>query len=826
MSIIAVAIVLVVLLVILVGTLVFFLRRPLPRTRGTVHLPGLKGSVEVIRDRWGVPHIYADSAEDLFFAQGYVHAQDRMWQMEFQRRLGSGRLSEVLGEVALEVDRFFRVVGLNRAAEAEAEELDDETRRALEAYAAGVNAYMASRRGHLSVEFSLLRFQPELWRPVDSLYWAKVMAWNLSCNWASELIRARLAARLGADRAADLEPLYPSDNPSIVPGPGLPEGVEPLPNGWRSEALRDALRLAEDLLRAGPAAVHRAPSLPGLAPAAGSSNQWVVAGNRSDSGRPLLANDTHLSLQLPATWYQVHLVGGDYNVTGVSLPGVPGVLIGHNERCAWGLTTAWQDAQDLYVEKLNPSNPHQYECKGEWIDADVVREEIRLKGHEEPVVQEVVITRHGPLISDLVGEETPLALRWVALEPGNLVRSALRFNRARSWHEFRAALGDWSSPAHNFIYADVEGNIGFLQAGWVPVRAKGYGLAPVPGWTGEYEWLGYLSLDDLPQAYNPESGWLATANNLVTDANYRHFLSADPENPCRARRIVDLITAEIGLTADDFARFQRDSYSAQAGRLARHLVALEPRGDQERRALAYLENWDHRMGPDSVAASIYHVCRLRALHLFFDDHLAELADDYIGLDGLTPLPGTSPYHGRSIVRLLDLLDNSDKDAWLRVPAGGSQRSQQALLRQALREALALLREELGRDMARWTWGRLNKAHFAHPMGSVKPLNLFFNRGPYSIGGDHDTLLRASGQPLFPFEPVLVGDAMRFIVDLSDWEKCRIVIPGGQSGHVASRHYADLIPLWLQGRFQPMPFQRAAVERHGKRRLTLLPEGFE
>jgi penicillin amidase len=520
------------------------------------------------------------------------------------------------------------------------------------------------------------------------------------------------------------------------------------------------------------------------------------------------------------------VVGGDYNVTGVSLAGLPGVVAGHNAHCAWGLTTAWQDVQDLYVEKLNPEAPHQYEYQGEWVDAEVIREEIRVRGRDEPVVEDVAVTRHGPIVSDLVGEAVPLALRWVALEPGKLVRSALRYNRARNWDEFRAALAYWSAPAHNFVYADVAGNVGYLQAGWVPIRAKGYGLAPVPGWTGEYEWQGYLPLDALPQTYNPESGWLATANNLVVDANYPHFLSADLENPVRARRIANLITSKAGLTPDDFARFQRDAYSAQAERLVRHLLALEPRSDQERIALAYLRNWDRRMGPNSVAASIYHTCRLRALHLFFGDHLGELADSYVGVESLTPLPDASPYHGRSIVRLLDLLDGSGNDddaSWLRDPTDGSPRSRQVVLRRALREALDLLREELGRDMARWTWGRLNKVHFGHPLGSVKPLNLLFNRGPYAIGGDHDTLLRASGQPRFPFEPVLGGDSLRFIADVSDWENCRVVHPGGQSGHAASRHYGNLIPLWLEGHFQPMPFKRSAVDRHGKRRLTLVPE---
>jgi penicillin amidase len=487
------------------------------------------------------------------------------------------------------------------------------------------------------------------------------------------------------------------------------------------------------------------------------------------------------------------------------------------------MTTAWQDVQDLYVEKLHPEKAHLYEYQGQWLEAQVIREEIRVKGQDAPLMQTVVITRHGPIISPVVGEETPLALRWVALEPNKLLSSIPRYNRARNWQEFRAALGDWSAPPHNFVYADTEGNIGYLQAGWVPIRAKGYGLAPMAGWTGEHEWQGYLSLDDLPQAYNPDEGWLVTANQLVVDEAYAHYLSSDLENPSRACRVVDLITSKTGLTAEDFAQFQLDSYSAQAERFAGHLLAVEPQSEGERRALDYLERWDGRMEPDSVAASLYQVTRLRTLHLVFDGHLGELANSYVGLNDVTPLGGSSPYHGRSIVRLLNLLDGQGDDYWLRDPASGQPRSRQAVLRQALGEALEMLAAEFGAEMDRWTWGRLNRVHFAHPMGSVKPLHLLFNRGPYPAGGDADTLLRASGEPRFPFEPAVSGDAMRFLADPSDWEQCRIIVPGGQSGHVASRHYADLIPLWREGRFQSMPFGREQVERQAAGRLVLVPE---
>jgi penicillin amidase len=439
------------------------------------------------------------------------------------------------------------------------------------------------------------------------------------------------------------------------------------------------------------------------------------------------------------------------------------------------------------------------------------------------VVEEVVITRHGPIVSGLTGEPVPLALRWAALEPSDLIGSALAASRAAGWEEFRQGLAGWAAPPHNFVYADVAGNIGFIQAGWVPVRAKGYGMAPVPGWSSEYEWQRYLTVDEWPQAQNPESGWIGVANNLVVDPNYPHFISADLENPCRAARLVHLITSQDKVTIGDFARFQLDTYSAQAERFAGHLARLQPTNQREHDALTYLREWDHRLEPDSVAASLYHVCRLRALHLVFDAYLGDLAAAYVGV-GTTSLSAASPYHGRSFVRLLDMLDKPGDTYWMRDAQTGIPQLPSEVLHRALRQALKLLREQLGDDMAQWTWGRLNRIHFAHPIGSVKPFNLVFNRGPYPLGGDHDTLLRASGKPSFPLEPVAVVDALRFIADPSDWDRCRIMIPGGQSGHVASRHYADRIPLWREGLLLSMPYSRAAVMRQARERLVLAGSG--
>jgi len=800
-----------------------FLRRFLPQTDGSARVAGLHGPVEIVRDRWGVPHIYAEDEDDLFFAQGYVHAQDRLWQMELQRRLGSGRLSEILGEPTLEVDRFVRTVGLNRAAEDEVRSLPAETLHALDAYAAGVNASIRQRRGQWSLEFTLLRCEPQPWRPVDSLYWAKFLTAVLSGNWASETMRARLAVKLGADLAADLEPAYPADNPTVVSGPGLPPGTEPPPNGWRSPAVLEALRLVESLL-AGNVPRPQPPAPPAgvirLNP--GASNQWVVSGARTSTGLPLLANDTHMSVAMPSIWYQAHLEGGRYHVAGVSLPGVPGVLVGHNQRCAWGLTTAWQDAQDLFIERINPANAAEYEFEGQWRPVQVVQEVIAVKGRAEPVVVEVKLTHHGPIVSGLMGESTPMALRWVALDQTDMLGAVLGYDRAADWQEFRAALASWAAPAHNFVYADVDGHIAYFQAGWMPVRAKGYGIAPVPGWTGEHEWQRFLTLDELPQALDPESGWLGVANNLVVDTTYPHFLSADLENPSRATRLVELLTKRDRVSAADFAAMQRDTFSAQAQRFVRHLLPIQPTNTREARALEILRGWDCYITADSVAATLYETIRVYALHAMFDRHLGELADAYVGVDP-SPLGDTGPYHDRSFVRLLEILDDKrGSSVWLRDPESGIPQPASEILHRALRIALKDLKEHLGDDIETWTWGRLNRIHFAHPLGAVKPLHLLFNRGPYPMPGDRDTLLRASGKPAFPFQPVAVVDALRFIADLSDWDRCQIIVPGGQSGHVASPNYADQIPLWRGGLMMTLPFSRPAVERMARERLVLSP----
>ena len=521
------------------GAWLWLTRQPYPQTRGRIRLQGLTAEVEVLRDRYGVPHIYARSAEDLFFAQGFVHAQDRFWQMEFWRRISSGRLSELFGKSTLETDKFLRTLGLYRVAQREVELLSPDTRRYLEAYAAGVNAYALKRRpARLGLEFALLalqgvkvRIQP--WTPADSIAWGKMMAYDLGGNHETERLHLDVLRSAGLRGWASFFAPYRPDMPITV----------------NDEELRRMLGAAL--------------GLGGAAPATGTglvvgSNNWVVSGRRTASGKPLLANDMHLAIQMPSIWYEIalHGVAEDgtvrrtaacpFQVRGLSFPGAPGVIAGHNDRIAWGHTNLGGDVQDFYVERLNPDNPDQYEVNGRWVDMEVRVETIKVRKADEPVRLRVRTTRHGPVLSDRAlwselggytvtpGREFPdgvgltaVALRWTALEPGRLFEAVLRLDRASDFREFREALRYWDVPAQNIVYADVDGNIGYQVPGLQPIRARGHGLAPAPGWTDQYEWTGYIPYEKLPYLFNPEEGYIVTANARMAGPSYPYFLGSE-----------------------------------------------------------------------------------------------------------------------------------------------------------------------------------------------------------------------------------------------------------------------------------------------------------
>ncbi|MEE9616970.1 MAG: penicillin acylase family protein [Anaerolineae bacterium] len=833
-KIIAVIAVIVLVLGLIGGYGLFTVRRPWPKTNGTLHVDGLQADVTIIRDSWGVPHVYASNTHDLFFAQGYVHAQDRFWQMEFSRRIGSGRLAEILGESALDSDRFIRTLGWHRTAAQELGQLNAETWVALEAYAEGVNGYISTHRGRLGLEFTILgftgvKFEPEPWTPLNTLTWAKVMAWDLGGNMDAELLRARIAARLGTAAVGELMPPYPDDYPVIVPHPLAGATLQAVPQAAFETLGAGAGPSA--LLGAGPSASLRA----GL-----GSNNWVIAGNRTETGMPLLANDTHLGIQMPSIWYEIGLhcdpVGPDcpYNVVGFSFASNPGVIIGHNDHIAWGVTNLGPDVQDLFIERVNPENPNQYEYQGEWLDMEIVREEITVAGEEEPVVVFARITNHGPIINDVAGGAEddwafgwqPLSLSWTALQPGTMTRSVLLLDRASNWEEFREALSYWDVPSQNFVYADVEGNIGYQAPGRIPIRASGNGSMPVPGWNDEYEWVDYIPFDELPRAFNPPEGYIVTANNAVVGPDFPHFISMDWAPGYRARRIVELIEADSPISLADVQAMHGNSSPVWAEDVLPYLLVLpatdpsagSPRlrsgqagqgSDRLAEALEMLRAWDGRSGRDSAGAALFEAFRLHLVDLTFGDELGEHL--------------LRRARGTATVALVDLLAD-EASPWFDDVTTPEVETRDEILLRALEGAVEELTETLGRDMARWRWGDLHTATFENQslgQSGIGPIEAIFNRGPVPVDGTSRTV-NATGYSMNDPYTLRSVPSQRQIVDLEDFTRSVSMHTTGQSGHPYHRHYDDMIDPWRNIEYHPMLWKRADVEVDAEGVLVLTP----
>jgi penicillin amidase len=794
------------------GATTFAIRWSWPKTHGTIQVDGLQAEVTVVRDSWGVPHVYASNSHDLFLAQGYVHAQDRFWQMEFWRRAGSGRLAEILGESALETDRFIRTLGWHRTAAQELEQLDAETRAILEAYAEGVNGYISTHRGRLGLEFTVLgltgvRFDPEPWTPLNTLTWAKMMAWDLGGNRTDELLRAHIAARLGASALGVLMPPYPDDYPIIVPHPLTGATLEAVPDAAFDF---NALGTGDDI----------------------GSNSWVVAGERTETGKPLLANDPHLGIQMPSIWYEIGLhcepVSDEcpYNVVGASFASFPGVVIGHNDHIAWGVTNLGPDVQDFFIERVNPENPNQYEYQGEWLDMEIVREEITVAGEDEPVVIFARITRHGPIINDVAGGTEddwafgwePLALSWTALQPSTMMRSIALLDRASNWEEFREALSYWDVPSQNFVYADVEGNIGYQAPGRIPIRASGDGSSPVPGWTGEYEWADYIPFDELPRAFNPPEGYIVTANNAVVGPDYSHFLTHDWAPGYRARRLVELLEADASISLADVQTMQGNNNPIWAEDVLPYLLVLpatDPSAgsgqgsDRLAEALELLRAWDRRAVRDSAATALFEAFRLHLIDLTFGDELGE------------QLLGQA--RSSAGVALVDILADPTSP-WFDDVTTPEVETRDEILLQALDEAVEELTETLGWDVTRWRWGDLHTATFENQslgQSGIAPIEAIFNRGPVPVDGTIATVNNTGYSMNDPYG-VMTVPSYRQIIDLDDLPRSVSMHTTGQSGHPYHPHYDDMIDPWRDIEYHPQLWERADVEADAEGVLVLKP----
>ncbi len=787
------------LLLVLGAVFYWRVRRAWPEVDGRLAVPGLTAPVEIVRVEPGVPHIYAQNAHDLFFSQGYVHAQDRLWQMELDRIVGDGRLAALFGEGALDVDKVMHVFGIRQAAARDWETLTPATRALLTAYADGVNAYLATHHGRLPIEFAILGVEPRPWTPIDSLTWGKLMSLNLSLNHPFEILRAHLIAKLGEPVARRLMSPYPANAPVIVPS-GLHAFADFVPQ-------HDIL-----IRRAGLGMIS------GAGAQVWGSNGWVVAGSRTASGRPLLANDTHLGLQMPSIWYQVGLHGAGYDEVGFSFPGMPFVVIGHNQRIAWGITNLCADVQDLYVEKLDdPVHPKRYQFQDAWKDLTVRREEIAVKGKPNFVL-EVRETLHGPIVNDAIAElkgSPPTALRWPALSGTHLVDSLAALNLARDWPSFHRALADWDTPSVNFVYADADGHIGYQSTARVPIRAPGHsGLVPVPGWDGRSEWQGFIPYEEMPSVLDPPAGFVVTANNKVVGDDYPHFLAYDMADPYRAERITDLLAAGHRFTRDGLRNIQAETYGLPAAAIRPYLLAVTPAGEREKKALDEVRRWDLRYEPGSVGASVYEVWYWFLIgDILADDLGPDVLKEYRTV-GLSQVP--------SIVDLLALPDDPLFDDH-RTP---KIEHRDDIIRLSLTHAVGWLAKRYGNDPAGWTYGRVHSITFVHaPFGQsgIPPLERLFNSATFPARGTAFTVDAAMPDFTAPFA-VNFGTSQRMIVDFADLETSTWVNSTGQNAQLWHRHREDQIPRWEAIESYPMLFGEAAVRKNPEGRLRLVPVG--
>ena len=788
----------VLLLVLLCGaSYYYFVKLPLPKTEGEIQIRGLHAPVKVLRDSWGVPHIYAEDEHDLFMAQGFVQAQDRLWQMESNRRLAAGRLSELIGPMTLPLDRLVRTLGLMRAARREVASYDARHLKVLNAFAAGVNAFIDYRKGRLPLEFPLLKVAPEPWRPEDSLAWAKMMALFGGKNWQEEIVRAMLEQKLGEDKARELLSHNQLVPPTIIPSSLNLASLWPLP--------------------------HHGPSA--FVPVfGGASNNWSVHGSRTATGFPLLANDMHLPLRIPCLWYEMHLVAGDYDVIGLSLAGVPGIIAGHNRDLAWGITFGYTDVQDIFLERMNPDKPGQYFFKGQWLQAELIKEEIRVKGEDNPVIHEIWQTRHGPIISPQVPEtqglKHALALKWSAHDPGDMMPTMGRINLARNWQEFKSAAQNWSEPSVNLVYADNKGNIGYVLGSRIPIRVGGHGQGPFPGWTGENEWLGYVSPNQKPFLMNPERGFVATANNQVVSSNYPRYIAMDYATGFRAARIEQILSEKAKATTDDFRALQGDLRCLPAAQFLAALKGIEIQDPESRQLLERLRSWDQVLGPDSTGGAIYSVLFYRLLENTFRDDLGPVADYFFGT-GLTYLEPLNRFCEHSRVILQRVMEDRHS-SWFDDINTPERENLTHILEKSLKETATFLKEKLGRDPSGWRWGRLHQVELQHALGSVSPLDKVFNLGPYEGGGHFSTVWQSAVNPGMDFDLKAWTASHRHIYDLEDWDKSLGSVVPGQSGMFGSPHYDDQMEMWLKVEHHPLYYSREKVESEAKHVLLLVP----
>ena len=845
-------------------------QRGWPQTSGTITVAGMHQPAQVIRDRYGVLQITADDRHDLFMAQGYAHAQERMWQMEISRRIGAGRLSELFGSSTLDKDKYIRTLGWRQAAQRDLDAMSADSKAILGAYAEGVNAWIDQHDGRLSMPFVVAGLlsgsggfggiKLEHWTPLDTATWQKVQAWSLGGNVDSEIFRLRADARLGSRTKTDeLFPAYDPTMPVITPSDAIGDGggtakvvsdahVVPATDAIADGAATPAISGADDAALADLAGLGTSVSaLAGLDRGDGlgshgvGSNNWVVSGDRTESGKPILANDPHLGFGMPSVWImnglhcRVVSEACPWDVAGVTFPGAPGVVLGHNAKIAWGATNVRPDTQDLFLESVDKADPGRYIFEGQSIPFDVRHETIKVAG--KPDVELVVrSTKHGVVLSDVdtrLKDGPVLSLRWTTTAETDLALEAFfKIDVASSFAEFHAAFDGYGSPSQNFVYADVDGHIGYVLPGLMPIRAGvADGNRVREGASGANEWTGYVPRDKLPWQLDPKAGQIVSANNAAVDDSYPYYLGDEWDPGYRAARVTQLLAQITGkMTLADMQSIESDTQVLRADAMIPALLALNPKpGSAEGQVLLdRIRQWDHRCDVDSYGCAAYMAVEVALQRAIFDDDLGPLARDYVG----------TPFAWRALINTL--LTPSSRWWDLTLPGQNPTHDPAALVSTAIDGAAADLKQSLG-DTANWRWGTLHQVTFREgTLGSsgLLPLELYFNppsRGVAGADGAIDNnyyqVSRAYPNPDDPDEKVLGlgqlfsvtnGPSLRFVVDMGDLDGAQIVITTGQSGNPFAAHYGDLVPLWASGQTVPLAFSQANVAASAAETLTLSP----
>jgi penicillin amidase len=734
------------------------------------------------------------------FATGYVHAQDRLWQMDMMRRAGEGRLSEILGTPTIEYDRLFRTLGLSSLALKILQEAHPETRLTLEAYAEGVNAFITSNKGRYPAEFDMLNYEPEPWRPEHSVLVARLMAWELNLAWWTDLTFGEIAEKVSPEKLREIIPTFPDSIGVTVP----------------RELGKKNLSDIHDLLDIGRS--YR--NYFGLGSAEAGSNAWAVDSSRSLSGAPILANDPHLAMPAPSRWYEVHLSAPGWNVEGVSLPGAPVVVIGHNDHLAWGLTNAMLDDADFYVEKVDSTNPDRYMFQKSAIPFEVHEEIIRVKGNDS-IVFSARVTQDGPVISDVhptrkhqdsASLHSPIAMRWTGLEISDELYGFYLMNRAQTYRDFELGMKEITVPGQSVVYADVRGNIAYWTTGRIPIRGKEQPMIPLKGWTGEGRWKGFVPFEEMPKLLNPHEGFVACANQKIADARYPYYLSTLWEPPSRIQRIRELLRSTEKFSVEDFKQFQQDITSPYARDIVQEL--LESYQDTANLtghvsdALNYLRNWDYRLTQSDVTTTIFNVFVVKLFHNTFEDEMGEdVFNDFVFF-------GAIPYRVTSQL--------SDTSSWFDDAGTQQVETKQDMLRRSLSDAVNELRARMGDEMKTWRWGELHTVTFKHPFGARPPLDRVFNIGPFPLSGGGTTVMKTEYRFTTPYS-VSVGPSMRQIVDMAQPHEAYTVITSGQSGQALHVHYDDQAPLWLNGGYHQVTMDWQRIKNAKWDHLELKPE---